>query len=404
MMNFPHIYEAEVIDTIDSPNQGGIYYSCVMTLPNGHEIVVPYAKLSSMFGGIGDYFQNKIMTSADGDGYKLTESQPARNARVGARVYIAFISGSINKPIIIGFAEHPSQTAEFKSDSLPQSVLQVNGVRAHVDEDGQLRIIHKGLPTVKDTGGSQLTATPSLSSNKTLGATNPAIDPAPDTEVSIFEMLSEGIIRARDAEGQVIEFDRTQKTILISNNNLKSTEESHTSGTDDAESILFDKDNETIRVTARKIVKLHSLDQRNDLTDGNYSHKIGKDNAIDVGGNEKITIGGAQTVDVSKDSTWKVGANYSVKATSSLTLEGSGGAKLKLDGGKVGLGGAGGELLDLISQFLQSASDTVTEISTHVHPSAVGPTAIPVSSPTFAKLSVTFTKIKALIDSIKGGV
>ena len=97
--------------------------------------------------------------------------------------------------------------------------------------------------------------------------------------------------------------------------------------------------------------------------------------------------------------------NITAKATvGSCSMEGSGG-KLKLDKGKVGLGGPAGELVDLTTQALQLLIDTCTNMLKETHVGNLGyPTSPPTNSADYAKTVADATLLKAKLKLLAGGV
>lgn len=324
-----------------------IRYLCSAIMPNGSRIVLSNVEMATMFGGIGDYAQRRARTTTDG-GEKIPSefTNDAMAPTIGERVLISFIGGSIQYPIIVGFLQHPSQTEEFEDEPEgldPQAVLQYLGVRIEVSDTGAIRFIKKGAPKVKyvsqggllGAAGAALSALSSLASDSTIkGNDNPALEPADDTEVVLWEMLDEGVFRIRDAEGQMFEMDRTKMRIYISNNDLKSTEDAGggpfsggnllASNSTDAEYILLDKDKELVLINARSTAQIYSFDARKDVTEGTHSHKVGEDSEWAIEGNETITIDGDQEITVEGDRTVSVTGDQTTEVTGDLliTVEG----------------------------------------------------------------------------------
>lgn len=89
--------------------------------------------------------------------------------------------------------------------------------------------------------------------------------------------------------------------------------------------------------------------------------------------------------------------------TGSIKLGGSL-AKLKLQNGKVGLGNASAELVDLVSQLAGMLDSTLSAIEVMTMPTGVGPSGIPINVAQFTSIQSQLAAIKILIDSIKGGI
>ena len=446
----PYMVEGEILKTKSFLKNGKkiFRYTCSALMPNGSRIILTNIEMATMFGGIGDYIQRRARTTTD-DGNKVPDelSNDSLSPTIGERVLISFVGGSIQYPIIVGYLQHPSQTEEFTDDPVdtkPQAVFQYLGVRFEISDKGAIRCIKKGAPKVKYTGGvggaigSVIGAASSLlgsSSSSIKGNDNKALEPAPDTEVVLWEMLDEGVFRIRDAEGQMFEIDRTKMRIYISNNDLKSTEDASAgplsggnliaSNSTDAEYVLLDKDKQMVLINARKTAQIYSFDARKDVTEGDHSHKIDGNSEWTIGGDETVAIDGSRDVSIEQDDSLtisgdltievsgdlsdnvtgshilniksdqsvKITGEQKVSATGGITLEGVG-AKLKLANGKVGLGGPTAELLDLMDQQLDALiNNAPTFVSTAVGPGVLNPAIV-----------TLLTQIKTLLGTIKGGI
>lgn len=416
---------------------------------NGY-IDCPGVRAATMFGGIADYIQTRHRASqTDGGAERATRifNQEAENAKIGDHVYIAFIGGNQSRPVIVGFAQHPDQIDEFPDDPVsdykPQTVFQHLGFRIVVDEDGQVTLIHKGAPKIVDTGaggaaGAALAAaggalaalSGATPENPALGdlAASDAVTEPETTEITLLEFLKAGVFRIRDAEGQMIEIDRTKKRIYISNNDLTSLEDPTkppasggnqiSSNSTDAEYVLLDKDKEMILINTRKLLELYSFDRFKQVTEGDSSTHTKGDTKIKLDGDEDTAIDGSRTVkidgdwsvtvkgditiktdgdatiDAKGDVTAKSGGdvdieakgNAAIKAGGTISGAASGGAAFKVGQGKVGLGASTAEVVDLLSQTLDQLSQSLGNLG------------FPLSN------AAAFAALKILADGIKGGI
>lgn len=435
----PYIVEGEIIQLVEKLDERDpLRYVCKVTLENGSEVILPSVQAATMFGGIGDYFQIRSRTAVDGlDEFQNQPIDAKLNASTGDRVYISFINGSLLKPVIIGYAPHPNQTNEFAGNvdpEKPAAILQYQGIRIEVNSDGELRFIRKGAPEIefkpKGEAGAAGAAIGALlgalgGDQPGLSDSNDAIKNQDSEEITLFEFLKGGVFRLRDSDGQMIEVDRTKKRIYISNNDLKSTEDSAvgpasggnqiSTNSTDAEYVLLDKKKEMVLINARKIAQIYSFDRRKDVTEGNHRHKVGGDNEWLVGGDETYTIDGSRAhtvegtdaLDVTGDRSVGVGGDWTLVSNGQAILEGSG-ATLKLSKGKVGLGGPGAELLDLIDQELDKLKDLFTEMSNPAN-ADIGNLGYPVVySPGYSNAMIAvllgIATIKTALGTIKGGI
>lgn len=412
--NIPYVLEGEVFQI--QPHVGTsrkpIRYIVKLDMPDGSTILVPNCITSTMFGGIDDNLQMRLRSSEDSGVDTETSSTDEKNAaQTGDRVYVAFIGGNIQKPVIIGYAQHPNQTFEFEDDEPadidPRMVFKYLGMKATIDDKGQMRLIHRGAPTIKyepkqsgalgalgDAAGALNTSGPGTDK------ANGAIKPQADTETTLFEFLEGGIFRIRDAEGQFIEIDRTQKRIYISNNDQKSTDAEAPLDPSDAEYVLLDKDAKKIELQARTELALHSLDARNDNTDGKYTHKVGENSEWEITGDETRKIDGNQETTIEKDYILKINGDSTETIKGDKKLDVTGDQKLNVTGdwkinvtgdveitagpatfsmksGKFQIKGATGELLDLFDQDLDAfINNAATLVLTSVGPGQLSPAVV----------------------------
>ena len=392
--HIPYLVEGEIVKALDfldtKKSTKTIRYECMVLMPNGSRQLFTNVEMSNMFGGIGDYTQRRGRAMLDnGNNFPGKLDNDSLSPTIGERVIISFLGGSPQKPIIVGFLQHPKQTEEFEDSPVdldPQAVLQYLGVRIEVSDTGAIRFIKKGAPKIKYTGGGLFGSIPSIpgastSSSSIKGNNNKALTPADDTEVVLWEMLDEGVFRIRDAEGQMFEMDRTKMRIYISNNDLKSTEDAEggplsggnlaSSNSTDAEYILLDKDKELVLINARTTAQIYSFDARKDVTEGTHSHEVGEDSEWTIEGNETVTIDGDQEITVEGDRTVSVTGDQTTEVTGDLliTVEGDVNETVKGDliidvTGDLASSITGETALDITSELTVSSLKGITLEST----------------------------------------
>lgn len=439
----PLLYEGEIIDVVESPTEE-FSYTCLVSLSGGQQILLPYVRPATMFGGIANYFQMRSRASKDFKPVVFDGSDPT--VRVGDRVYISFLSGSIKKPIIVGYAQHPNKINEYGSENLtgePSFVFQFNGMRATVDGTGQFTLIHKGAPKIVEPDLQQATlqAVEGLlglggSSNPALGPSNsPAVTPADETGITLLEFLDNGLFRIRDSDGQMFELDRVKGRIYISNNDLKSTEDPEAGpasggnllaqNATDAEYVLLEKKRKLVLINARGIAQIYTEDLRKDVTEGNHSHKVGGDSTWLIGGDENITISGSKTDQIAgswsmsvvgdakldskgsatfstiSDAIFDTIGSFKVSSKSGVNLSAAAGGALDLSTG-VKLGNLAGDLLKQVSDGLDKASMVAVQAAAIIVPTAVGPSGPPTNAQEFAKLAGELAALKLVVDAIMG--
>jgi hypothetical protein len=91
-------------------------------------------------------------------------------------------------------------------------------------------------------------------------------------------------------------------------------------------------------------------------------------------------------------------------ASGGITAHEIAGARIKLKLGKVAIGNAytGVELLMLIDMILQQLDLTEVAIATHIHATAVGPTAPPANASTFMGIKTALVGIRTSLNTIRG--
>lgn len=426
----PYIVEGEILDIAEYANSAKeriVKYECLVTMPNGSRITLTNVVEATFFGGISDYFQRRARASKDGSVYNpLSTTGVSANNSIGDRCYISFIGGNILKPVIIGWSQHPAQLSEFATDSAKsdtKAVLQYLGLRIEVDADGQFKIIHKGAPKVEfvpNPLGNVLPSIPGL--DKVIGPLSPSVIPASLNELSTIEMLKDGVIKIRDADGQIIEINRDQKKILLSNNNFKTIEPIDIKGSLPdralalvADFIKIDDGEKGVTISSRNSTKILAQKNREDETLSNYDNKVLKNLSVTVGGDSKEQIVGKKDLQVGGDMSFKIvgkvdnkflaGVNTTVVGDVKEKISGgwevitagdikltAKGASLKLSNAKVALGSPAAELLDLIDQL-------ITQILLATYGTGVGP-----SSPMTPPASTQIATIQSKLNLIKGSL
>jgi len=323
--DLPFICNGTIISIAD-PIEGEynvIRYTCMVKMPEGREIVVPNIRQASLFGGIGDYFRH-VAKPAESDSQSLGSAvnivpQGFADASVGDRVLIAFIGGHITNPIIIGYDQHPSQMEEKDLEEKdPGLVFQYNGIRAKINKDGDLSIIHKGAPKVKfvdpitaGVAGAIPDIFGSIDNPEVGGSDGLRVSSIDKDELTLLEFTKSGVFRVRDSIGQMIEMDPNKPRIYISNNDLKSTEDAAggplsggnqlSTNSTDAEYILLDADKGLVLINARTTAQIYSFGKRKDVTDGDHSHKVKGNNRWTILGDDATAIIGNSDTTVAGD-------------------------------------------------------------------------------------------------------
>jgi hypothetical protein len=392
----PYIVEGEIIDVQKRRNpvseRGIVRYLCKVTMPDGSVSIIPNVQSSTIFGGISDYFQYRAKSSKDGGEHLTQDTDEQENAKTGDRVYIAFVNGNIMKPIIIGYVQHPNQSVEFPTspDSADKkAILQYNGIRIEIGENGDLSLMHKGAPEVSYLPTAGLPAAAgALSDALPGGPINPAVQEADRDGITVFEFLDGGIMRLRDSEGQIFELDPTTPRIYISNNDRKANEPEKLNEVSAglsalaSENILFDKGEGLLKLSATSTLHFFSQDALTIEVLGDADITITGDLSETILGSVDTTITGDKSETITGSVDMKIIKDFSLSA-------GIGGLSIGKDG-KVAIGSKAAELLDLIDQ-------TLTAIQALTVGTGTGPSSPPINT-------ATFTQIQAKLSLIKGSL
>jgi hypothetical protein len=354
-----------------------IRYLCRATLADGSQILLPNVEASTAFGGIADYFNMRHRASLEADGADSIplDNQSELDAMVGDRCIIVFIHGSIHKPRIVAFKQHPNQTPELTSPETldPQAVFQLMGVRCEFNEKGEFRIIRKGAPEVSydpqnsialdaDILGKASKIKAKIGGNSIGGDNNAQIEPADQSEIALIEFLEKGVARLRDSKGQSIEFNPDKGTLFLSNDYYPSY-----LATDSTEAALIDgKKGEYIEFDklggALTIQSSRSTVIKNIL---NFEQTTGGSHDESVTGPYSLSVTAGMTVDAGQVEFTSKG-NFNIDATLGVKVDSKGdivfkdiaGATIKISKGQVAIGSPACELIDLLVEVLTTLSTT----------------------------------------------
>ena len=330
-------------------------YTCKVILNNGAVIILPRVVDTAPFGGIDDYMQIRRRASHDESGAQI-KTATDMDAQIGDRVLIAFVGGSLSRPVIVTSLQHPLQTPRFEDgigpDTNPQMYWRYLGLSKVIDEDGQFFITHFGAPEIKYLG-SQALGVGSLGSLSSLSppsgyegysegdetldeADNDAVIPQDYRFKTTQEFLKDGMWRVRDSIGQNFVLDPAASKILITNMGMSSTDplDAGLAGdlgsvlggsAEDAELIRLDAKEQSITINSRKLTTIISGDERKDDTIGDYTHKIGGDETRTVSGDQTETVDGSLTRIVKSDleDTISGDVKWTIKGDLDQTIKGA---------------------------------------------------------------------------------
>lgn len=407
--SIPFIVSGEIISVIPFDKnivRDVVRYNCRAKMPNGQIIPLTNVTATGLFGGIDDFFQIRSRATKDVsfDSNEALKDSGAY-ATIGDRVLIAFINGSLDNARIIAYDQHPKQvtTITDANELDPQLNFRYLGFDIKIDETGQATISHNGAPEIsfKPSGDN----IPSLGDNDLLGPSNPAVKRPESSGRTVWEMLDKGVFRVRDSIGQVIELNNQENQIIITNNNLKSTEKNSDSlgVSDDSEYIVLDDSEGSVTINATNLVSITSLGDREDKVIGNFT--------TTVAGNITQTVLGDITTKTEGDSKHEILGDYTVLAAENVKMVGNlsfsgiteSGAGFKVQGGQVAIGSKSVELLDLLDKTLDELDKITVAIAALTVPTLLGNSGIPVNVAEFVISNGVLKAIKTKLATIKLG-
>lgn len=342
----PFILEGEIISvqqkTPGDTNQ--VRYTCHVLFDDGSLRIIPDVKEASLFGGIGDYYRRRARARTDGDFPQNSLQGEHLAASVGERVLICFAGGNRQNPYIIAYRQHPYQPADdFNFDSGPDSprlVHQILGVRQSIDDKGQFFLSRNGLPTTQFSPGLP----------------DAALIPADPSEMSGIDFLEGGDLKLHNYSGNAI--------TLTGGNIIFDTPGDHTSN-----------------------------------IQGKKEEIIQGDWFIAPNGNADIVVAGELHITPSGPMFIEGDDAVNIKSSSVVKIVTDGGATLNLDGGSVGLGANGIELLDLVSQILQKLRDLAKALNDTAN-QPIGNLGFPTTpNPAYTAFQAQFDAMMASVDS-----
>ena len=429
-----------------------VSYTCRVEMPYGSDIILPNVIDGSFFGGIDDYFQIRRRSTEDGSSFSMGDANNM-SAHIGDRVYIAFIGGNITRPIILSGAQHPNQINRFEDgvsqdETSPQMFMRYLGVSFVIDYDGQFSLTHFGAPDIVYTGTDNLTGSvpsgllePSggyedySDSDANDSPNNKAVKMQSYKYKTTMEFLKDGTWAVRDSIGQGINVNPADSTLTITNAGMTSLDDPTSfspslslTGEPDAETIVFDKAEKSILISARDFLYVKSTDAREDTTGGDYSHDITGGESITIGGDQSVDVTGGVTRSIMSDldetvsgsASWSVLGDYSFDITGGFTVDSKGdvgisaigditiedmtGSGIKVSGGKVEVGGAAAGIFDTMSNVLDQLDKLITQITSLTVGTSLGPSSPPLNAAAFAPIQVQLATFKAQIDIVKGSL
>lgn len=308
---------------------------------NGNPTTFTNCICMQSIGGIDDFEEIVVQTSTnDSESPYLNEYPPGAGNKVeldiskkirtiGARCVIGFINGPNSTPVIIGFlpfemyskdGETLTRNVSKNEDQIlnrpiniermgPMWRMRMNGVNLHIDELGQYRIQHTGLPRVNLKDGYY------ASTDWGRGVWEDEIED-PLVLTTTLDFLQNGEFRVVDGQQQAVVINPDKKYISINN-----TTEIPNYEYDPLEELLIHEPQDPTLSPQGEEVRLdkenHSLILRSSKT---FIKLIGEDAREIIFGNEEKTIQKNKTETVIQDSVLKIGKNFVLNVAQNHTV------------------------------------------------------------------------------------
>jgi hypothetical protein len=262
-----------------------------------------------------------------------------------------------------------------------------------------------------------------------VGESNPAIKPADKEEISVLEFLDGGIFRVRDAMGGVIELDHSNDRVYLATEGVKSYEDPLKPFVENeltTDFIALNRADKAIYLSARNDINFYSGGTKTEDIKGDCTSDIAGSLGLTVLGDISESVSGDMSTDitgaldlqassttmqfaklstkVNGNSENSVSGNWTNNVTGSVSIKASGNAAIKLSGGKVALGGASAELLDLFDKTLQELDNILKAIQQLTVATSTGTSSPPINMTQFVQSAVQVATIKTQLGTIKGSL
>lgn len=350
MLYFGEIIECFPPDHPQNLNKSRTEYTVRSVLPNGTMTTFLNCIATQIVGGVDDFSEIVVQTSANdaqsryldknsiGAGSTVEADVSKKVRSVGARCVFGFLGASGRIPIILGFL--PSEmysedgeiflkNAEKNEDQIlnrpiniqrmgPMWRMRMNGVNLHIDELGQYRIQHTGLPRINLKDGYY------QSTDWGRGVWGDEIE-EPEILTTTLDFLQNGEFRIVDGQQQGFVINPDKKYISINNTTeipnpeydpleellIHEPQEDPTLPPQ-GEEIRLDKENQTLTIrSSQNFIKLIGADAT-EIIFGNEDKTIQK--------NKTQTIIEDSVLKIGKNSVLNVGQNYSVSIGETFAL------------------------------------------------------------------------------------
>lgn len=350
MLYFGEIIESYPPNDERNLNKTRTEYSVRSMTSSGEMTTYRNCVVMQLVGGVDDFSELVVQTSANDSESQFLEQENPPGAgdrvefdvnkkirRVGARCILGFLGNFNTIPVILGFlpyevysedGENLKQNALSNEDQIlnrpinidrmgPMWRMRMNGVNLHIDELGQYRIQHTGLPRINIEDGYY------ASTEWGRGILGDEIED-PLLLTTTLDFLQNGEFRLVDGQEQGIVINPDQKYISINNTTeipnyeydpleeLLIHEPQDPSLPPLGEEVRLDKENQTLTLRSSKtFIKLIGEDAR-EIIFGNEDKTIQK--------NKTQTVIEDSVLKIGKNSVLNIGQNYSVSIGETFAL------------------------------------------------------------------------------------
>lgn len=326
-----------------------VLYECVILGGWRSGNIISNVKMSSLLGGDYNYEERILRPTSK----KLHEV--ALSEQDGDVVYVQFLQGDPNYPVIVSLATGISDVRKTGSSSLtgPRKVEQYNGVLEHINKDGELFLTRKG----GEYNQTQDLFLPADEVEETDAALIGNNETKPIDHIFEAEMAwTDNNMLWRDNQSSIL-FEQTEKKMSIKTGKL---------GDDRPSDLGFNLIEEVRDGANQKLTRtfLNGLtiteDALADKMQFNFKNGL---SLVFNGSSDSVQINTNAGVQLSIDGFTNnitgtlVNGDYISLNDGNIEIEEKGGGKLRLAGNQVALGNSGDEVLDVIE-------DTLTALTT----------------------------------------
>lgn len=365
-----------------------VEYDVIVKDAHGGQLIFRNVKRMERFGGLNDTSEEVLESNEHSSQGPLDLTNAPINKN-GTMVIVAFLNNNFDRPFILGCITHPKKKGSNKSKGIHSS-SEYRGVVREIDQNGNLTVTVNGAKK-PDGKTKDATFTPVTFRFGKDGK----ISTGSGHKISLISEQGKQQVKIETAGKQLFVIDDTTGKESIT---------------------MLQKQGALINMTKNGSITVQSKDGNLLFlnSEANEASLIQKNGALlsltpsavtlsDASGKQLINMTDSKVQLTSSDQISLQTSGFGVNAGTML-LKDTIGAQVHITSGKVAIGTSAAELLDLVSQLIDSAIQTNTAASTIIVPTAVGPSSVPVNAAQFITQIATLNIIKALLTTIKGSV